>query len=104
MTENNGKKNPEETYTSKYQKHIACSYGCKLVCVNDKLNKPFKTYLGENTVYNSINSMDEEIKYCSEVIEKRLNKELVLTKEDNILNILLNVGSAIMIILILLLK
>ena len=48
--------------------------------------------------------MDEEIKYCSEVIEKRLNKELVLTKEDNILNSLLNVGPAIMIILILLLK
>ena len=26
----------------KYQQHIACSYGYKLVCVDDKLSKPFK--------------------------------------------------------------
>ena len=26
------KQNPEECYTSKCQKHIACSYGYKLVC------------------------------------------------------------------------
>ena len=50
MPENNGKKNPKESYTSKYQKHIACSYGFKLVCVNDKVSKPFKRYLGENAV------------------------------------------------------
>ena len=50
MPGNNGKKNPEESYTSKYQKHIACSYGFKLVYVNDKVSKPFKIYLGENAV------------------------------------------------------
>ena len=45
-----GKQNPEESYTNKYQKHIACSYGYKLVCVNDKVSKPFKTYLDEDAV------------------------------------------------------
>ena len=50
MPGNNGKKNPEESYTSKYQKHIACSYGFKLVCANDKVSKPFKRDLGENAV------------------------------------------------------
>ena len=30
MSENNGKQNPNESYTSKYQKHVACSYGCRL--------------------------------------------------------------------------
>ena len=44
VPENNGKKNPEEFFTNKYQKHIACSYGYKLVCVDDKFSKPFKTY------------------------------------------------------------
>ena len=34
-----------------YQKHIACSYGYKLVCIGDKFSKPFKIYLGENVVY-----------------------------------------------------
>ena len=68
VPENNGKQNPEESYTSKYQKHIACSYGYKLVCVDDKFSKSFKTYLGKDVVYNFISSMIEESKYCSDVI------------------------------------
>ena len=31
MSEYNGKQNPEESYTEKYQKRIASSYGYKLV-------------------------------------------------------------------------
>ena len=64
MPENNGKQNPEESYTNKYQKHVACSYGYKLVCVDGKFSKPFKTYWGKDTVYNLINNMIEESKYC----------------------------------------
>ena len=40
------------SYTSKYQKHIACSYGYKLVCVDDKFSKPFRENLGKDAVYN----------------------------------------------------
>ena len=81
MPEDNGMQNPEESYTSNYKKHIACSYGYKLVCVDDKLSKLVKTYLGKDTVYNFINSMIEENKYT-----------------------LLNVGSATMIMLVMMLK
>ena len=35
VTKNNGKQNLNELYKSKYQKHIACSYDYKLVCVDD---------------------------------------------------------------------
>ena len=83
MPHNNGKQSPKESYTNKYQKHIACSYGYKLVCVDDKFSKPFKTYLGKDTVYNFINNMIQESKHCSEVMKKHFNKELVMTKEDN---------------------
>ena len=76
MSENNGKQNPEESYTNKCQKHIACSCGYKLVCVDDKFDKPFKTYLGKDAVYNFINSMIKESKYCSEVIKNILAKNL----------------------------
>ena len=62
MLENNGKQNTEESYTNKYQKHTACSYGCKLVCADDKFSKPFKTFLGKDAIYNFINSMIEESK------------------------------------------
>ena len=52
MPEDKWKRNPEESYTNKYQKHIACSYGYKLVCADDKLSKSFKTYIGQDAVYN----------------------------------------------------
>ena len=41
VPEDNGKQNPNESYTNKYQKHVACSYGYKLVCVDDKFSTPF---------------------------------------------------------------
>ena len=43
VPKNNGNQNPEESYTNKYQKHVACSYGYKLICVDDKFSKLFKT-------------------------------------------------------------
>ena len=64
MPEDNGKQNPNETYTSKYQKHVPCSCGYKLVCVGDKFREPFESYLGENAVYNFISSMVEEKRHC----------------------------------------
>ena len=48
-----------------------------------KFNKPFKTCLGKDVVYNFINSMIEESKYCSNMMKKHVNKELVNTKQDN---------------------
>ena len=68
---------------NKYQKHIACSYVYKLVYVDFKFSKPFKTYLGKDAVSNFINNMVEKSKYCSEVIKNHFNKELAMAKEDN---------------------
>ena len=39
----NGKQNLNESYTNKYQKRVACSYGYKLACVDDKFSKRFKS-------------------------------------------------------------
>ena len=80
VPENNGKQYPEESYTNKYRKHMACSYGYKLVCVNYKFSKPFKAYLGGIAVFNFINSMIKESKYCSDVVKKHFNKDLAKTK------------------------
>ena len=43
-----------EPYTNKYQKHVACSCGYKLVCVDDKFSKPFKSCLGKDAVIISL--------------------------------------------------
>ena len=71
------------SYTSTYQKHIACIYGYKLVCVHDKFSKPFQTYLGKDAIDHFINNKTEESKHCSEVMKEHFNKELVMTEEHN---------------------
>ena len=50
VPDDNEKQNLNEPYANKYKKHVACSYGYKLVCVDYKLNKPFKSYLGEHAI------------------------------------------------------
>ena len=43
VPEDNEKQNPGKSYTSRYHKHVACSYGYELVCVGDNFSKPFKS-------------------------------------------------------------
>ena len=72
VPEVNGKQNPEESQNNK--KHVACSYGYELICVDDKFSKPFKSYLGEYAVYNLINSMIEENEHWIDIKNKNFNK------------------------------
>ena len=81
-SEDTGKQNLDESYTNKYQKHVACSYGYNLVWVDDKFSKPFRSYLGEDTVYYFINTMVKKSKYCINVMKKLFNKKLVMAKKD----------------------
>ena len=67
VPEDNRKQNPDGTYTNKYQKHVACTYSYKLVCVDDKFSKSFKSYLDKDVIFNFINSKTEERKYCSDI-------------------------------------
>ena len=70
VPEDNGKQNLAESYTNKYQKYVACSYGDKLVCADDKCSKLLKSYLGENAAYNFIDGMIEESKFFDWHYEK----------------------------------
>ena len=70
----NEKKNLNEPYTNKYQKHVACSYGYKLVCIDDKFSKSFKSDLDEDAVYNFISSMIEKSKHYSDVMKKHFER------------------------------
>ena len=47
VPEDNGKQNLDESFIkNNYQKHVTCSDGFKLVCVDDKFSNSFKSYLG----------------------------------------------------------
>ena len=37
-------------YTKKYQEHIPCSFAYKVVCIDDRLNKPVVPCRGNNAV------------------------------------------------------
>ena len=66
------------------KKHVVCSYGYKLVCVDNKFSKLFKSYLSEEDIYIQYYiSMFVESKCCIDVMKKHFNKELVMTTEDN---------------------
>ena len=43
VSKDHGEQNTDESYTNKYQKHIACSHGYKLECVDDKFRESFKS-------------------------------------------------------------
>ena len=36
--------------TKKYQDHIVCSYGCKLICLDERYIKPYKTYSADDAI------------------------------------------------------
>ena len=38
------------SYTEKYQSHIPYSFAYKLVCIDDKFNKPVILYRGKNVI------------------------------------------------------
>ena len=83
MPEDNGKQSPEESYMNKYKKYVPWSYGYKLVSVDDKFSKYFKSYLGGDAVFNFINNMIEESKYCTDNMKTHLNKKLWMARKDN---------------------
>ena len=56
------KENSDESYRNRYQKHIAGSFGYKLVCVDGRFTKLFNSYFGKDVLSNFINSMIKESK------------------------------------------
>ena len=67
ITENIEMGQPDNTQscTDKYQKHIGCSYGYKLVCCyDDHYTKPAQIYRGEKQIKKFMEEMLREVQYC----------------------------------------
>ena len=65
--------------TKEYQNHILCSYICKLIRVDERYSKPYKTHFDEDAVNTCLNDMIKESEYCSKVIETKFDKPLIMT-------------------------
>ena len=71
VQEDNGK---QKNLTRTSMKNVVYSHGYKLLYVDDKFSKRFKSYLAENAVYNFINSMIKESNYRCEVMKNIFKK------------------------------
>ena len=72
------KPNNDKSYTEAYQTHEDCGYGYKVVC------KPVQIYRGENAVYEFMEKMLGEVKYCKNIMKKEFNKPLKMTDDDEL--------------------
>ena len=77
---------PEErSYTEKYQKHTACSFGYKVVChYDEKYSSDVVIYRGEDCIQKFMKCMFEEVTKCQSIIRDDFNKPLIMTSEDNV--------------------
>ena len=72
----------EGPYSKKYQDHIPCDFGYKLVCVDDKFSNSTFDFRGENAVYKFLKTILKEYEYCKKVMKKHFNKNLITTGEE----------------------
>ena len=66
----------------KYQDHAPCSFAYKVVCVDDRLTKQIVVYRGENANYEFIKAILKKYKYCTNMMNKHFNKNLIMSKEE----------------------
>ena len=62
---------------NKYQEHIACSYGYKVVSDYDEYKQEYKTYRGPNAINKFLESLLEEEKYIVNILNR--NEPMVIT-------------------------
>ena len=72
----------KDSYTDKYQDHIPCSFAYKVVSVDNRFTKPTIIYRGENAAYEFIKAILEEYKYCKKIMEEYINKNLIMSEEE----------------------
>ena len=71
----------EGSCTKKYD-HVPCSYAFKIVCIDYRFSKPIVVYRGNNAAYEFIKAIRKEYKYCKNIMKKKFNKNLIMSKEE----------------------
>ena len=68
-------------YTKKYNAHVSYSFPYKVVCIDDRVSQLFFRE-EKNAVNKFIEEILKENKYCKKMMKKHLNKNLVMSVED----------------------
>ena len=72
----------EGSYSKKYQDHVPCSFAYRLVCNDDRFNKPIIVFRGEHAAYEFIKVILKECEYCKNIMKKHFNKYLIMSYEE----------------------
>ena len=70
------KDNADTSGTDKYQEHITRSYKYKVICTDDRLNKPVWKHGDKNSVNRFIEQMLEKVEYCKERCKNTFKKRV----------------------------
>ena len=72
-----------KSYTEKYQKHTACSFGYKVVCHYDKkYSGDVVIYRGKDCIDKFMKCMFDEVQNCQNIIRENFKKPLIMTEVD----------------------
>ena len=70
------------SYTKKYQNHILCGFGYKVICIDNRFSKNIVIYRGEDAINKFISMIFKEYEYCSSAMKKYFNKNLIMSVEE----------------------
>ena len=70
------------SYTKKYQKHISCGFGYKVICVDDRFSKDIVIYKGKDCINKFITMILKEYEYWTNVMKGYFNKNLIMSLEE----------------------
>ena len=90
LKENDENNVSSSSWTKKYQDHVSCGFGYKVVCVDDKFTGDVVVYRGKDCVNKFIKSILPEYEYCNDVIKDYFNKNLIMSVKEEELSQLAN--------------
>ena len=70
------------SYIKKYQNHIPCSFGYKVIYIDNRFRKDIVIYRGKDAINKFMTMILKEYEYCSNVMKKYFNKNLIMTFEE----------------------
>ena len=72
----------EGSYTKNYHDLVPSIFAYKVVCVDNRFTKGIVVYRGQNAVYEFIEAIFIEYKYCRKTIKKQFNKNVITREEE----------------------
>ena len=68
-------------WSKKYQDHVPCGFGYKVVCVDDRFTKNAVVHRGEDCVNKFIDAILREHEFCKD-LKNYFNKNLIMSMEE----------------------